>query len=242
MSPHADANFLASPSEGQVETPDRGPATLAGLTFGRSSGVVAMNQSQDVTLLLDRLASGDRSAIEALIPLVYGELRALAGALFRDERATHTLQPTALVHEAFLRLASGSGTTGKTRAQFMAVAAKVMRQLLIDHARAQRALKRGGAGDAAARSMVAMVEPTPSPDALREADILDLDDAIKSLAREYPRAAEVVELRYFGGLTNPEAAAWLGISDATADRDWTLARGWLARRLGGGQGPKVSGA
>ncbi len=198
-----------------------------------------MSQPQDVTMLLDRLASGDRSAIESLIPLVYSELRAIAGAMFRDERATHTLQPTALVHEAFLRLSSGSGATGKTRAQFMAVAAKVMRQLLIDHARAQRALKRGGASGASGpepRSMVAIVEQTPSPDHVQEADILDLDEAIQGLAREYPRAAEVVELRYFGGLTNPEAAAWLGISDATADRDWTLARGWLARRLGGRAG------
>jgi RNA polymerase sigma factor (TIGR02999 family) len=209
-----------------------------------------MSQPHDVTMLLGRLAAGDRSAIEPLIPMVYGELRAIAGAMFRDERATHTLQPTALVHEAFLRLASGSGTTGSTRAQFMAVAAKVMRQLLIDHARAQRALKRGGtAGDAgqAPRSLVAMpIEQTPSPDQVAEADILDLDEAIQGLAREYPRAAEVVELRYFGGLTNPEAAAWLGISDATADRDWTLARGWLARKLGGrsgnGPAPRVSGA
>jgi RNA polymerase sigma-70 factor (ECF subfamily) len=205
-----------------------------------------MSQTPDVTMLLGRLAAGDRSAIEPLIPLVYGELRALAGAMFRDERATHTLQPTALVHEAFLRLASGSGTTGKTRAQFMAVAAKVMRQLLIDHARAQRALKRGGPDAGEARAMMATVaiEQTPSPDGMKEADILDLDEAIKSLAREYPRAAEVVELRYFGGLTNPEAAAWLGISDATADRDWTLARGWLARKLGAGttRGPSAGHA
>jgi len=188
-----------------------------------------MSQPHEVTLLLNRLAQGDRSAIERLMPIVYGELRALAGAMFRDERDNHTLQPTAIVHEAFLRLSTGAGATGQTRTQFMAVAAKVMRQLLIDHARSQRSLKRGGGENA--RSLMAL-EDTPSPDRSQEADVLDLDEAIIALTLEYPRAAEVVELRYFGGLTKEEAASWLGVSAATVDRDWALARGWLARRLG----------
>lgn len=188
-----------------------------------------MSQPHEVTMLLGQLASGDRSAIERLMPLVYEDLRAIAGGMFRGERAGHTLQPTAIVHEAFLRLSGSGGGTGQNRAQFMAVAAKVMRQLLIDHARARNTQKRGGGEPA--RSLVAL-EGTPSPDGLHEADVLDLDDAMKALAKEYPRAADVVELRYFGGLTKEETAAWLGISDASADRDWTLARGWLARRLG----------
>ncbi|HLP83442.1 MAG TPA: ECF-type sigma factor [Phycisphaerales bacterium] len=189
-----------------------------------------MQQSHEVTMLLEKLSAGDRSAGGQLMPLLYDELRAIAGSLFKSERAEHTLQPTALVHEAFLRLAGGGGQAGRNRAQFMAVAAKVMRQLLVDHARAQRALKRG-AGQPMARNLVAL-EQTPSPDSLREADVLDLDEAIAELSKQYPRAADVVELRFFGGLTSVEIAKWLGISDATAERDWMLARGWLARRLG----------
>lgn len=188
-----------------------------------------MQQSHEVTLLLERLSGGDRSAVSQLMPLLYDELRAIAGSMFKSERAEHTLQPTALVHEAFLRLAGGSGQAGHNRAQFMAVAAKVMRQLLVDHARAQRSLKRG-AGQPMARNMVAL-EQTPSPDSLREADVLDLDEAIAALSKQYPRAADVVELRYFGGMTSAEIAKWLDISDTTAERDWTLARGWLARHF-----------
>jgi RNA polymerase sigma factor (TIGR02999 family) len=186
-----------------------------------------MPEGHDVTLLLADLARGDRGAVGKLMPLLYDDLRAMAGSLFRDERVAHTLQPTALVHEAFLRLAGGGGQAGANRAQFLAVAAKVMRQLLVDHARAQRAQKRGGGQ---VRSLMAM-DTTPSPDAMREVDIVDLDDALRALSEQYPRAAEVVELRYFGGLSGEEVASWLGISDATAERDWTLARGWLARRF-----------
>jgi RNA polymerase sigma-70 factor, ECF subfamily len=188
-----------------------------------------MQQPHDVTMLLERLSGGDRAAVGQLMPLLYDELRAMAGAMFRDERREHTLQPTALVHEAFLRLAGGSGQAGANRAQFMAVAAKVMRQLLVDHARAQRAQKRG-AGQPAVRNLVTL-EQTPSPDGMREADVLDLDEAIAALSEQYPRAADVVELRYFGGLTSAEVAKWMDISDATAERDWQLARGWLSRRL-----------
>ncbi len=188
-----------------------------------------MQQSHEVTILLEQLSAGDRSAVGKLMPLLYDELRAVAGSMFKSERVEHTLQPTALVHEAFLRLAGG-GQAGHSRAQFMAVAAKVMRQLLVDHARAQRALKRG-AGQPMARNLVAL-EQSASPDSLREVDVLDLDEAIAALSQQYPRAADVVELRYFGGLKSAEIAQWLGISDATAERDWLLARGWLARRLG----------
>jgi RNA polymerase sigma-70 factor, ECF subfamily len=186
-----------------------------------------MPGDHDVTMLLADVARGDRAAVGKLMPLLYDDLRAMAGSLFRDERAAHTLQPTALVHEAFLRLAGGGGQAGANRAQFLAVAAKVMRQLLVDHARAQRAQKRGGGH---VRSLMAM-DTTPSPDAVREVDVVDFDDALRALAEQYPRAAEVVELRYFGGLSGKEVASWLGISDATAERDWTLARGWLARRF-----------
>lgn len=190
-----------------------------------------MDQKHEVTLLLDELSRGDRAAVGKLMPLLYDEMRAMAGAMFRAERREHTLQPTALVHEAFIRLAGGQGQAGANRAQFLAVASKVMRQLLVDHSRMQRAQKRGGGQPAG--PMMALDE-TPSPDGLREVDVVDLDDALQALAQQYPRAAEVVELRYFGGLSGKEVATWLNVSEATAERDWALARGWLARRLGKG--------
>jgi RNA polymerase sigma factor (TIGR02999 family) len=188
---------------------------------------------QDVTILLNALAQGDRTAGDRLLPLIYDELRALAAVLFKSERAAHTLQPTALVHEAFLRLADASTPT-TNRAHFLALAAKVMRQLLIDHARAKKTQKRGEGG-VASNATIAL-DQTPSPDAADQADVLDLDAALHELAALYPRPAQVVELRAFAGLTDPEIGEFLGVSRATVERDWALARNWLKRRLEGGPG------
>ncbi|MFM9958970.1 MAG: ECF-type sigma factor [Phycisphaerales bacterium] len=192
-----------------------------------------MSKPTDVTLLLSALAEGDRTAADHLLPLLYSELRALAGAMFADERKAHTLQPTALVHEAFLRLVGGTNASqaspaALSRAHFLALAAKVMRQVLIDHARARNAAKRNH-GQVVSNATIAL-DRTPSPDAAQP-DILDLDGALVELTALYPRAANVVEMRAFGGLTDPEIATLLGVSRATVERDWTLARNWLKRRL-----------
>lgn len=195
-----------------------------------------MDTRHDVTELLNAFAEGDRGASDRLLPLIYDELRALAGAMFRDERAGHTLQPTAVVHEAFIRLA-GSSAPVKNRAHFLAMAAKVMRQLLVDHARAKRAQKRGGGHAASTMDL----ESTPAPDGGAAADVIDLDAALTELAALYPRAARVVEMRSFGGLKDEECAAMLGIGRATVERDWALARGWLRRRLGETGGAEAGG-
>lgn len=189
-----------------------------------------------VTQILEELAAGDRSAGDRLLPLVYGELRALAGSIFSGERAGHTLQPTVLVHEAYLRIvgaASPLQTTG--RAHFLALAARVMRQLLVDHARVKRAAKRNPGP--ASGALQGALDATPGADAIPASDLLDLDAALTELAAEYPRAAHVVELRFFGGLMMEEIAGLVGVNRATADRDWALARGWLSRRLRGTGGP-----
>lgn len=199
-----------------------------------------MGQRTDVTMLLNELSSGDASAADRLLPMLYAELRALAGSFFKNERRDHTLQPTALVNEAYIKLVggeSGDPVHATSRAHFMALAAKVMRQLLIDHARAKRAQKRGGfgeAGDGQKRERVSdtiALAQTPSPDGRTEADVLDLEDAMQEFATLYPRAARVVELKFFGGLTAQEIATVLGVGDATVERDWVLARGWLNRRM-----------
>jgi len=187
-----------------------------------------VNTRHDVTQLLNALAKGDRAAGDRLLPIVYDELRALAGAMFKGERPGHTLQPTAVVHDAFLRLA-GAATPARSKAHFMATAAKIMRQLLIDHARARRTAKRG-AGEVRALDTIAL-DRTPSPEHIPAADVIDLDEAMHELAAQYPRAAQVVEMRYFGGLTDAEIAEYLGVGHATVERDWALARGWLKRRL-----------
>lgn len=182
----------------------------------------------EVTLALDALAAGDAAAADRLLPMVYDELRALAAAVFSSERmggAGHTLQPTALVHEAYARLA-GSQTRAENRVHFMALAATVMRRVLVDHARAKLAQKRGGG-----RRETIELDRTPAPGALEGAELLDLDSAIREFEALYPRAARVVEMRFFGGMNAPEIAKLLGVGDATVERDWKLARGWLHRRL-----------
>jgi RNA polymerase sigma factor (TIGR02999 family) len=179
----------------------------------------------EVTALLVAWERGDDEALRRVAPLVYEELRAIAAAQLRGERREHTLQPTALVHEAYLRLAEQRRRHWKERRQFFAVAARLMRQILVDHARARGAAKRGG-GEAT-RIEVTGVD-VAAPEVF---DVLPLDDALTRLAALQPRLAKVVELRFFGGLEVEETAELLACSPRTVKRDWALARAWLIREL-----------
>lgn len=191
-----------------------------------SSGEDGEN-GQDITRLLVAWEKGDDGAFERLARLVYGELRALAAAQMRGERQTHTLQPTALVHEAFLRLSAQRGRQWKERRQFFAVSASLMRQVLVDHARGRQAAKRGGE---ATRIEVSSLDDLPTTSEVF--DVLALDEALTRLAALQPRLSRVVELRFFGGLEVEETAEALGCSPRTVKRDWALARAWLVRELG----------
>lgn len=166
-----------------------------------------------------------QEALDAVWPEVYQELRRLAGYYVRGERADLTLQPTALVHEAYVRLLREANTSWQNRAHFSAIAANAMRQILVEQARAHKALKRGG--DHLRVTLVDDAAASPQGDP----DVEALDEALQALAALEPRQARLVEVRYFGGLTIEEAAAELGIAPATAKRDWALARAWLRRRL-----------
>jgi RNA polymerase sigma factor (TIGR02999 family) len=177
-----------------------------------------------VTRILESGRHGDPAAYDKLLPLLYAELRAIAQRHMQHERAEHTLQPTALVHEAFLRLTAGFTIEFADRAHFLRAASAAMRRVLVDHARARNAAKRGDAFCVTLdESLVA------APD--RSVDMLVLDDALTRLAAADPRWAQVVELRFFAGLDVPEVAAALGTSTATVKRDWRFARAWLAREL-----------
>lgn len=180
--------------------------------------------------LLARAASGDDNAASALLPLVYDELRRIAAAYLRRERPGQTLQATALVHEAYVRLIGEGAERWQNRQHFVAIAALSMRQILVQRARARKAAKRGG--DPARITLDEQLLPaaagTATPDAV---DILELDAALERLAALNERQAKVVELRYFGGLSIEETADALASSPATVKRDWTLARAWLRREL-----------
>jgi RNA polymerase sigma factor (TIGR02999 family) len=182
-----------------------------------------MEPSQtDVTLLLRRLGAGDHTAREPLVQLVYGELRKIAGARMRSERGDHTLQPTALVHEAYLRLVGQTRVQWRDRSHFFSVAAQTMRRLLVDHARARLTAKRGG-------GCAAVLSDDRLEDALPLEEILLVHDALDRLEQLDRQQAAVVQLHYFGGLTMQETADALGISRRTAHREWDLARAWLRR-------------
>lgn len=159
--------------------------------------------------------------------MIYGELRAIAGAIFRGHDAGHTLQPTALVHEAYLRLAETESREWESRHHFLAVASKAMRQILIDHHRKKNAQKRGG-GDGWERITLSGLEIGASTP---EVELLSLDEALRKLEALDPRQAQVVELRYFGGLTVDETAAVIGVSRTTVEGEWRHARAWLTREL-----------
>jgi RNA polymerase sigma factor (TIGR02999 family) len=186
----------------------------------------------DITSLLERWAEGDAEAFKALMPMVYEELRGLAGHYLRRERANHTLQPTALVHEAFLRLAGVRDLRLHNRTHFYGAAAQVMRRVLVDHARHHRALKRGGPEP----DVVPFDEGLDLPVDVR-LDFVALDEALDELARIAPDQARVVELRYFGGLSVEETAEYLDVAPATVKRRWAFARAWLYRRMSGNSAP-----
>ena len=183
--------------------------------------------SADVTQLLRAWREGDKSALASLIPIVYQDLRRLARSHLLGERAAHSLQPTALVNEAYMRLVDYTRMEWQDRAHFLAVSAQLMRRILVEHAR-RRNQKRGGG----VRHFP--LNEISEPGSRRPRDVLALNDAIDELARMDPRKAQVVELCYFGGLSVEETAEALGISAVTVMRDWTSARAWLHRELTGG--------
>ncbi len=183
---------------------------------------------EHVTLLLTRVARGERSAAEELLPLVYDNLRALAGSYFRHESPNHTLVPTAVVHEAYVKLVGGEQSGWQNRAHFFAVAASAMRQILADHARRKKAAKRGGGQHRVTLS--GLVTP---PTAESQIDLVALDEALARLADLYPEQARITELRFLAGLQVNEVAEILGVSESTIERKWRMARAWLRRELSG---------
>lgn len=191
-----------------------------------------MHPSEDITGLLRAWRNGDGEALNALTPLVYERLRQLARGYARREPDRGSLQPTAIVHEAYLRLVEATEVDWQDRAHFFAVAARVMRRVLIDAARARRASKRGGDVAHVDHSNPFDFDTVPAATSDPAAALCQLDDALTSLAKLDVRRAQVIELRFFGGLTVEETAQALDVSPQTVMRDWSLARAWLARELG----------
>src|SRR5882724_3817032 len=179
----------------------------------------------DVTLLLRRWSHGDRGALDELMPLIYRELHKLAKRHMTQQEAGHTLQTTAVIHEAYLKLGGRSDKDWENRAHFFGVAAKAMRHVLVDHARTRRAAKRGG------EVRIEQLEEGADVGMARAGELIALDDALTSLAGQYPRQAEVVELRYFGGLSVEETAGTLKLSPETVARDWRFAKAFLRGEL-----------
>lgn len=184
------------------------------------------DSSQPVTDLLARWSEGDVAAREALVPLVYEQLRRIARKCLFSQRPGHTLQPTALVHEAYLRIAKGDSLRWQNRAHFFAVAAQMMRQILVDHARRASAGKRGGG------AITLVLDEDVAARAQNNVDLIALDTAMKRLASLDARQSRIVELRFFGGLSIEETAHVMEISPATAKREWATARVWLHREIG----------
>jgi RNA polymerase sigma factor (sigma-70 family) len=209
---------------------------------------VGQSPDQPVTQLLASWRGGDKAALGELTGLVYQELRSLAQRHLRRERSNHTIQRTALVNEAFVRLVNQQSVDWQSRAHFFGLASNLMRRILVDHARARLASKRGGGVEAV--SLDEIVNPAdpqdtsgPGPryaepgqvDGETDEDVAAIDEALTRLGALDERQAKIVEMRYFGGLTIEETAAAIGISDATVKREWTLARAWLRRELSKGQ-------
>jgi RNA polymerase sigma factor (TIGR02999 family) len=182
------------------------------------------DQKGQVTELLHDWRQGDEKALSALMPLVYKELRSLAHYHLQSERPDHTLQSTALVHEAYLRLLGGRPLELQNRAHFIAVASRLMRQILVDYARGRRAEKRDG-------GCKITFEELPGLPVVGDAELLALDDALDKLSRKDERQGKIVEMKFFGGLSAPEISSVMGISRATVDRDWATARVWLHREM-----------
>lgn len=180
--------------------------------------------SHNVSLLLVKWRSGDEEALKALIPLVYKDLRVLAHRYLRNERSDHTLQTTDLVHEAYLRIAGQNPIDAENRPHFIAIAARLMRQILVDYSRNHRAAKRGA-------DLRVTLDSAIAPPIAHTTDLVALDDALLELARIDEQQSRIVELRFFGGLTNEETAEVLGISRSTVKRDWNVAKAWLTRQM-----------
>lgn len=183
------------------------------------------NQPQDISLVLKAWSGGDHEAADKLMPLVYDELRKVAAQYLRKERPDHTLQPTALVNEAYLKLVDITHVDWQDRAHFFAVASQVMRHILVDYARAKATDKRGGAIQKLA------LDEAISFSNEQDIDLLALDDALKQLAAFDEQQSRIVEMRFFGGLSVEETAVVLGISPATVKREWALAKAWLYRKI-----------
>jgi RNA polymerase sigma-70 factor (ECF subfamily) len=181
--------------------------------------------SPDVTQILQEVRGGERDAPARLMPLVYDELRRLADYYLRQERPDHTLQPTALVHEAYLKLVDQTRVDWQNRAHFFGVAAQLMRRILVDHARRHRASKRGGF------QQKLTLDEAVDYSQPRDLDLVALDDALNALARFDERQSRIVELHFFGGLTIEETAEALGVSPATVKVDWSMAKAWLRREI-----------
>lgn len=191
---------------------------------------MAEPSATDVTMLLVRWKDGEEGAMDALLPLVYDELRRLARSYLRKERIDHTLQPTALVHEAYVRLADRQQPAWRDRVHFFSIAARVMRQVLVDHARSYTANKRGG------DVIKVPIEEGEQVADQRASDLLQLDDALKHLAEFDERKARIIELRFFGGLTIDECARVLDVSTPTIINETRKARAWLYKEIAGGRG------
>ena len=179
---------------------------------------------QDVTRLLVEWSNGDQAALEELMPLVYEELRRLAGRYMRRENQGHTLQTSALVNEAYLRLIDQKKVHWQNRAHFFGVAAQLMRRILVDHARNRARAKRGGGAQ-----MVSLAEQAATPKEI--ADVIALDNALKDLAKIDPRKSQIVEMKFFGGLTNEEVAEVLKVTSRTVEREWRKAKAWLYKAV-----------
>jgi len=184
-----------------------------------------LSGNEGITDLLLAWGEGDPDALDRLMPLVYADLRRIARAHLAHEPAGNSLQATGLVNEAYLRLVNQNRVQWQNRAHFFALAARLMRRIVVDHARARRAQKRGGGAGALP------LEGVADPHAARDARLLDLDTALDRLAEQDPRASQIVELRHFGGLSIEEAAETLDLSPATVKREWSVARAWLQREL-----------
>jgi RNA polymerase sigma factor (TIGR02999 family) len=205
-------------------------AAIAGRYTETTPGFLRVSQSapQNVTKLLVEWNKGDQGALEALVPLVYEELRRLARYYLKQEKQNHTLSSTALVHEAYLRLVNQKEVTWQNRAHFFGVASQMMRRILVDHARHHAYAKRGGG------ALTLALEDAVATPQRREVDLVALDDALNSLAKLDERQSRMVELRFFGGLSIEETSEVLGISAPTVKREWASARAWLYREISGG--------
>ncbi len=195
--------------------------------MSEDSSTNSEHEDGDVTVLLAESADGDQDAAEKLMPLVYDRLRALARKLLTQESPAHTLQPTALVNEAFMRMVGSTDVDFQSRTHFFAIGAKVMRRILVDHARTKKRQKRGGG-----MPRVELHEDMCVSNRNDE-DILAIEEALEKLATLDQRQADMVELRFFGGLTVAEVAEVLGVSKRTVESDWTMVRAWLRRELSG---------